>query len=269
RRIGSRHRDATKTALIAELLSEQPFTNQAAASMTPLFSSGRVEILDGSEPLVRASYGANPQHQAVWDALGVRHTAIVPIVIHANRAFEDIYPAPASTSLVEAVPNLAPKLLPLVRLALDAGQAIDRAVIRSSQSDTVARSHWQVSAFPIDRADGARLGVGVFLSDVSEERRVARRLADPVARLDVPRTDGETQWIEVRGRVVNAADGTPRRMIGVVADITERRLMEEIKGRLLEREHLARLDAEGARERLTLLAEIGAELMSSLDEQSL
>ncbi len=82
------------------------------------------------------------------------------------------------------------------------------------------------------------------------------------------RPDGETRWIETRGRVVAARDGTPLRMIGVASDVTERKLMEDVKLKLLEREHQARLAAEASRERLALLAEVSGILASTLDPQA-
>lgn len=78
----------------------------------------------------------------------------------------------------------------------------------------------------------------------------------------------EDRWIETRGRVVATQDGVPLRMIGVASDVTERHVMEDVKLKLLEREHQARLAAEGSRERLALLAEISATLASTLDPQA-
>ena len=55
------------------------------------------------------------------------------------------------------------------------------------------------------------------------------------------------------------------RVVGVAADVTDRRLVDEIKVSLLEREHQARVDAEhAARERLSFLAAASASLSSSL-----
>jgi PAS domain S-box-containing protein len=39
----------------------------------------------------------------------------------------------------------------------------------------------------------------------------------------IRRPDGELRWIESRGRAVTALDGAPARMIGIVADITDRK----------------------------------------------
>ena len=54
--------------------------------------------------------------------------------------------------------------------------------------------------------------------------------------------------------------------VGVAADITDRRLVDEIKSSLLRREHQARIDSERARERLSFLAgRVSVSLTSSLD----
>jgi PAS domain S-box-containing protein len=80
--------------------------------------------------------------------------------------------------------------------------------------------------------------------------------------------NGELRWVESRGRVVATRDGTPLRMIGVASDVTERHVMEDVKLRLLEREHAARLAAEASRERLALLAEISGALATTLDPRA-
>ena len=304
----------------------------------------------GADPDRSGAAGrAETEARASDDALlGVLDRAPSPIVVldreggvrYANAAFTALGNGGVGVGLAVALPDLADQLAPLVAVAFDEGRGVDRRVVRPIPVPGRRRGYWQVSMFPVDRPDGSRMGVAVFLADVSDERRVARRLTDSVARLDltlsagglatwdwdllrneagwgaaaadvigidlegfdrrpesflaaihpddrddhrrrivaaakagadfhnevrVAHADGEVQWLEVRGRVVTAADGTPRRMIGVVADITERSLVEGIKTRLLEREHKARLEAERARERLALLAEVGASLMSSLD----
>lgn len=54
----------------------------------------------------------------------------------------------------------------------------------------------------------------------------------------VVRSDGGVRWIDAHGRFDYAQDGRPLRLVGVCADVTERRLMEEAKA-----EELARLAA--------------------------
>jgi len=51
-------------------------------------------------------------------------------------------------------------------------------------------------------------------------------------------------WIAAQGRVFFGERGEPLRMVGVAADVTERRQVEEERARLLERERAARNEAE-------------------------
>lgn len=78
----------------------------------------------------------------------------------------------------------------------------------------------------------------------------------------------DIRWLEVRASPVTGGAGSPTRLLGVAADVTERRLIEEIKSSLLEGEHHARIEAESARERLSLLAEAGSALANSLEPRS-
>ncbi len=106
--------------------------------------------------------------------------------------------------------------------------------------------------------------------EVVAERMVesARTGRDHHDEVRIRRPDGEQRWIETHGRVVATRDGVPLRMIGVASDVTERHIMEDVKLKLLEREHQARLAAEGSRERLALLAEVSATLATTLDPQA-
>ncbi len=96
----------------------------------------------------------------------------------------------------------------------------------------------------------------------------AREGSEYHSELRVTRGDGELRWVEVRGRVLTIHPDGPERMIGVAADVTDRRLIDEIKARLLEREHEARVVAEDARERLAFVAEASVTLISTLDAQA-
>ena len=75
---------------------------------------------------------------------------------------------------------------------------------------------------------------------------------------------GEVRWIEIWGRIVDDHAGH-QQMVGVTADVTDRRRAEQAKEAMLASEHQARLDAEAARERLAFLAGASARLSSSLD----
>jgi PAS domain S-box-containing protein len=76
---------------------------------------------------------------------------------------------------------------------------------------------------------------------------------------------GAVHWIVARGEVVRDQDGEPVRMVGINIDITERRLVDEERTRLLAAERAARAAAEQAQERLALLSDATAALSASLD----
>jgi len=78
----------------------------------------------------------------------------------------------------------------------------------------------------------------------------------------------EPRWLEARGQLVKDEDGTAVRLAGVVADVTERRLIEEIKGSLLEGEHRTRIASELAGARLSILAEASSALGDSLEPRA-
>ena len=260
-------------------------------------------------------------------------------VLNANAAFAELGSAEVGIHLSDALADLARRVVPIAQTVLDEGRAVDRAMVRS-RSGPDGRRYWQVTAFPIDHVAGGRLGVGLVLAEVTEERRSARRLTDSLARLDlslaagglgswdwdflrnevvwsgtladvlgvdpnaftsdpyafteiihpddrqdhrdrivaaaqagadfqnevrVVRMDGEERWLEVRGRTVVDARNQPIKMIGIAADVTERRLVEDVRGRLLEREHQWRIEAEAARERLAVLSEASPILIATLD----
>lgn len=76
--------------------------------------------------------------------------------------------------------------------------------------------------------------------------------------------DAGVRWIEAWGRPVRT-EAAGLQLVGVVSDVTERRLAQIEQETLLAREQAARIDAEVARERLAFLAEASALLSSSLE----
>jgi len=98
-------------------------------------------------------------------------------------------------------------------------------------------------------------------------RDAARSGSDYEDEFRMQRPNGDIRWVESRGRVVATRNGIPLRMIGVASDVTERHVTEDVKLKLLEREHQARLAAEASRERLALLAEVSGVLAATLDPQ--
>ncbi len=109
---------------------------------------------------------------------------------------------------------------------------------------------------PDDR-EPLRANVGAALESNGEQHNVYRVIR-PI--------DGEVRWIESWGRLVVEA-GQPDKLVGVISDITERRQADELREALLAREQAARVEAEQARERLTLLTEAGTRFSTSLDPQ--
>jgi PAS domain S-box-containing protein len=77
---------------------------------------------------------------------------------------------------------------------------------------------------------------------------------------------GEVRWIESSGRLITEDDGSAH-VVGVCSDVTDRRRSEALRAAAFEREQVARLEAEEARERVAFLAEASAVLSDSLDPQ--
>lgn len=78
--------------------------------------------------------------------------------------------------------------------------------------------------------------------------------------------DGSVHWVEARGKFTYDVKANPKRSIGTVIDITERKQAEQIREQLLERERLARSEAEAAQRQLKTIFEtspIGLALLDS------
>ena len=80
----------------------------------------------------------------------------------------------------------------------------------------------------------------------------------------IVRPDGEVRWAEAWGRLLGEC-GVERRLVGVVADVTERRQAEQVRAELLEAERAARAEAEAARGRLAVLADASDRFSATLD----
>lgn len=91
--------------------------------------------------------------------------------------------------------------------------------------------------------------------------------ADPHGTYRIIRgSDGQVRWLETWGRLVYE-DGHPVRLIGVLADITERRHAEAERDALLAAERCARAAAEAAHDRMELLVEASERFSSTLDAE--
>ena len=136
-------------------------------------------------------------------------------VLNANAAFAELGSAEVGTHLADALADLAGRVVPIAQTVLDEGRAVDRAMVRSRPGPD-GRRYWQVTAFPVDHVAGGRLGVGLVLTEVTEERRSARRLTDSLARLDLSLAAGglgSWDWDFLRNEVVWS--GTLADVLGV------------------------------------------------------
>jgi PAS domain S-box-containing protein len=79
--------------------------------------------------------------------------------------------------------------------------------------------------------------------------------------------DGSIHWVEVRGQFTYDAQGNPKHSIGAVIDITERKQAEQEREQLLERERLARSEAEAAQHQLATIFDTSPVGLALLDEK--
>ncbi|HZU14256.1 MAG TPA: PAS domain S-box protein [Chloroflexota bacterium] len=102
------------------------------------------------------------------------------------------------------------------------------------------------------------------------QERIRQNLAGDVAQFDTRfrRQDGSELLVLCCTSPVRDASGAIIGALGMFTDITERSQAEEERREVLAREHQARVDAEVAQGRLSLLSEVSALLASSLDEET-
>ena len=84
----------------------------------------------------------------------------------------------------------------------------------------------------------------------------------------IRRADGQVRWISAAGRHTQDAAGAPRRMAGIVQDITERKRAEEaLQQRTLELQHLTETLEERVKERTAELANLSSELLVAQEKE--
>ncbi|MEG4506643.1 PAS domain S-box protein [Microcoleus sp. F6_B4] len=79
--------------------------------------------------------------------------------------------------------------------------------------------------------------------------------------------DGSIHWVEARGKFTCDFQGNPKHSIGVVIDITERKQAEQEREQLLERERLARSEAEAAQRQLATIFDTSPVGLALLDAE--
>lgn len=80
-------------------------------------------------------------------------------------------------------------------------------------------------------------------------------------------SDGSIHWVEARGKFTYDLKGNPKNSIGAVIDITERKQAEQEREQLLERESIARTQAETAQRQLATIFETSPVGIGLLDAE--
>jgi PAS domain S-box-containing protein len=110
---------------------------------------------------------------------------------------------------------------------------------------------------------------GAFGERIVALLREVLQTGQPVLGLELsgerPGRPGEQHHREVSYYPLPGPDGTVAGVGAVVQDVSGRRRLDELRQRLLDREHQARLDAEAARRRAETIAAAGDALAASLD----
>lgn len=79
--------------------------------------------------------------------------------------------------------------------------------------------------------------------------------------------DGSIHWVDARGQFSYDVQGQPKRFIGIMVDITERKQAEQEREYLLKREQLARSQAEVAQHQLATIFETSPLGLALLDAE--
>jgi PAS domain S-box-containing protein len=150
-----------------------------------------------------------------------------------------------------------------LRLALEASHLGDWTLDLATGVFERSARHDEIFGYEEPRP---RWSYQTFLEHLFEEDRAAvdtsfRRAIELSGRWHfegrIRRVDGTVGWIAVHGRVQPTDDGeAPRRMLGTIGDITDRRRVESERQVLYEREQAARKEAERARDEATRLANL-------------
>ena len=103
-----------------------------------------------------------------------------------NEAMAAIAGAPADAllgrSADDAVPTLAPQLVPHLRRALAGDSIVDVEVSEPPRAEDATPRHWLASCYPIPSASGDVIGVGALLVEITARKEVEHALRASEAR---------------------------------------------------------------------------------------